>query len=491
MTVVDITSLLDNERGTMFDQQSLMFGDWDDGHIFNYDVGDIADYARMLERDGKALTIEQALTLPIRRAKRTIRRGPASTKVTKFVEEVLLAQANAGGMKIPLNTVIGQMTGAVTNRKAYFEKVWTAREVGGKERIVYDKLAWRPPSTCRIKRNKDNGGFEGFYQTPVRWDNTSTDPILFRPHQSFVYIHGQTKDPLNGVSAMVIPYWCYQTKQKIRFLWYSFLEGQSLPKTVVKAKTKKEAEEGARKLLALRQGGVVGMQDSITHDVLESSGKGAEQFVQALRWLDSEASGSALAGFTDLGSTAAGGTGSFALSKDQTDFFLMSREATSDEMADDFNAYVVADLVRWNFGPNEPCPIFEFGPISESDLQMSVTLLSTLATATSNFAPDEFMEELVEKVAGTLNLDTNRVREGLERAAKERKEKAEQMGIGPDGQQVAATSGAVDAAAKMVENMQNPPKLPPGGNGQVIQPRGLSTNPDTLRPRPFRASRNA
>jgi hypothetical protein len=485
MTVVDITAHLDSERGTMFDMQTLMFADYGEGEVFNYDAGDIRDYANMLDRDGKALTIEQALTLPIRRAKRTIRRGPASVKVTKFVEEAMFAAANSGGMSIPLNTVIGQMTGAITNRKAFFEKVWTEKD----GRIVYDKLAWRPPTTCTVKRDKSSGSFQGFTQVPYRSDGR-TDPIFFSPHYAFVYIHGQTKNPIDGVSQMTVPYWCYQTKQKIRFLWYSFLEGQSLPKTVVKAATQGEADTGARKLLALRQGGIVGLTDRITHDVLESSGKGADQFLQALRWLDSEASGSALAGFTDLGGTAAAGTGSFALSKDQTDFFLMSREATSQEMQDDWNSYVIADLVRWNFGPNEPCPIFEFGPISESDATMSVTLLQNMAASTSNYAPDEFMDELVEKVAGLLEMDTNRVREGLVKAAKERKEKAEAMGLGPEAEGVAATSGAVDAAAKMVQNMQNPPSLPPGGNQQTVTPiRGR--NPDTERPRPFRATRNA
>ena len=486
MTVMDVTASLDVERGTMFDQETLMFANYGDGEVFNYDAANIRDYQEMLDRDGKALTIEQALTLPIRRATRSIRRGPASVKVTKFVEEALFAASNSGGMSIPLNTVIGQMTGAITNKKAFFEKVWTEHE----GRLVYHKLAWRPPSTCTIKRDPATGSFQGFTQTPYRMDNR-TDPIFFDPRYAFVYVHGQSRNPLDGTSAMVVPYWCYQTKQKIRFLWYSFLEGQSLPKTVVKAQTQTEADTGARKLLALRQGGVVGLTDRITTDTIESSGKGAEQFLQALRWLDSEASGSALAGFTDLGGAAAGGTGSFALSKDQTDFFLMSREATSTEMQDDWNSYVVADLVRWNFGPNEPCPIFEFGPISESDATLSVNLLQQLSASATNFVPDEFMEELTEKVAGLLDLDANRVREGLAKAAKKREEQAEQMGMGPEGQQVGATAGAVDAAAKMVHNMQNPPKLPPGGAQQVANPRGVSDNPDTLRPRPIRASRNA
>lgn len=486
MTVVDVTHLLGEERGTAFDQSTLMFSNFEDGEVFNYDAGTIRDFETMLERDGKAATLEQALTLPLRRAQRVIRRGPASVKVTKFVEEALFSQANSGGMKTPLNTVVGQMTGAVVNKKAYFEKVWVEREIGGKSRIAYDKLAWRPATTCSIKRDKSTGAYAGFNQTPIRFEQT--DPLFFDPFHSFVYIHGQTRNPLEGISSMTIPFWCYQTKQKIRFLWYSFLEGQSLPKTVVKAQTQQEADRGARKILGLRQGGVVGLTDKITTDTIESSGKGAAQFKEALQWLDAEASGSALAGFTDLGGSAAGGTGSFALSKDQTDFFLMSREAVSDEMSDDFNSYVVADLVRWNFGASEPCPIFEFGPISEDDAAASINLLSTTAGSATNTLPEEFMDELTEKVASFLNLDTNRVREGLERAAKERKEKAEAMGLNDPGG-VAPVAGAVDAAAKMVENMQNPPSLPQQPN-QNRPPRVVAPNPQD-RPRPLRASRNA
>lgn len=489
MTVVDYTHLLEGERGTAFDQSTLMFSDFDGGGIFSYDAATIRDYAEMLDRDGKAATIEQALTLPIRRASRTIRRGPASVKVTKFVEEALMAQANQQGMKVPLNTVVGQMTGAITNKKAFFEKVWREQE----GRWVYDKLAWRPAGTCTIKRDKRTAAFQGFTQMPIRYEDT--DPILFTPQYAFVYIHGQQRNPLDGYSSMTIPYWCYQTKQKLRFLWYSFLEGQSLPKTIVRANTQTEADKAAKKILALRQGGVVGIgnEGQVSVDAFESSGKGGAQFKEALQWLDSESSGSALAGFTDLGGSAAGGTGSFALSKDQTDFFLMSREADSDEMQDDFNAYVVADLVKWNFGPDEPCPIFEFGPIAEDDAAQAITLLQAMNAQTSSFVPDEFMEELTEKVAGYLNMDTNRVREGLVKAAEERKAAADAMGLQENG--VAPVAGAVDAATKMVQQMQNPP-VPPTqpnqtGSNAPRMPNQPSGKPDSQRPRPPRASRNA
>ena len=448
---MDITHLLGEEQGSSFDDESLMFTSFDEGNIFSYDTARVKDLDEMLRRDGKARTLDQALSLPIRGASRSIRRGPASRKVANFVEEQLFSTANNGGMSISTNTIVAQMTGAMTHRKAYFEKVW--KEQDG--HVVYDKIAWRPPATCSIKRDKRNAAFQGFTQAPVRYGDTKE--IYIKPERAFVYIHGKNRNPLDGVSDMDVAYWCYTTKQKIRFLWYSFLEGQSLPKTVVKAKTQKEADAGARKMLALRSGGVTGITDAITFDVLESSGKGAAQFKEALQWLDLEASGSVLAGFTDLGGAAAGGTGSFALSKDQTDFFLMSRGAVATEMQDDINQFLVADLVRWNFGPKEPCPIFEFGPIAEDDAASAISLLQATSQSTSPVLPIEFMEELIEKVAGFLSLDTARVRDGLARAAKEAEEKAAALGVADPGG-VAPVAGAVGAAAQMVAKAQ-PPRI--------------------------------
>lgn len=473
--VADVTALLGEERGSAFDDHNLLFATFDDGGIFNYDAAHIHDINQMLDRDGKARTLELALSLPIRRASTAIRRGPAKTKVAKFVEEKLFAAANNGGMSTSMNLVVSQMCGAMVHRKAFFEKVFVTDDDG---KLKYDKMAWRPPATCTVKRDKRTGAFEGFVQNPIRIDNL--EPVHFKPMHSFVYIHGTHRNPLDGVSDMSVPYWCYITKQKIRFLWYSFLEGQALPKTVVKARTQPEADRGARKVLGLRSGGVIGITDQIDLDTLESSGKGAGQFKEALQWLDSESSGSVLAGFTDLGGSAANGTGSFALSKDQTDFFLMSRQAVATEMADALNQYVIPDLVRWNFGLNEPCPAIEFGPIAEDDAQMAITLLQATSVTESPVLPREFMEELIERVAGFLNLDTNKVREGLVRAAEEAQEKAEAMGIDSD---VPGVAGAVDAATKMVQNMQNPP--PPPAPPQVAQFRPRTSD---QRPRPPRGA---
>lgn len=444
--IVDITHLLDKEEGTSFDDQSVLFQAFDDGDVFFYDQAKTLDFKRMFERDGKANTLEAVLTLPIRSASSNIVRDGASKKATNLVEQAIFAPPFNGGMSTPMSTVVAQMAQAIVYRKAFFERVWTERD----DQFVYDKVAWRPASTCAIVRDKKNGAFRGFRQRPVRLEDT--DEIKIKAQRAFVYIHGQHRDPMDGTSDLDIAYWCYQTKQKIRFLWYQFLEGQSLPKTIVKSRDEKIATRAARKLIGLRQGGVVGLTDQVEIDTLESSGKGAAQFKEALAWLDAEASNSVLAGFTDLGATAAGGTGSFALSKDQTDFFLMSEQAKSREMEDAINAYLIPDLVHYNFGPGEKMPKFKFGPIAEDDMSSAITLLQAVAVTRSPVLPTEFYNELIERVAGFLGMNTQVVREGLDRVMKEAAAAAESATNNPVAPPVAAAKAAIDTSTRAIIN---------------------------------------
>lgn len=423
--IIDVTHLLDKEEGSALDWNSMFFTGFDDGAIFRYDSVDFAlGMKEMLTGsapDPKAQTLESALALPIRRATFNLTQGRASNAVYERIHGYLFNPANFGGMSTPLNLIIAQMTNAFVYKKSFFEKVWTMADDGG---VTYDKVAWRPPATCAVERDPKTGAFQGFRQMPINLENT--DEKRFGTHRAFVYIHGTHRDPMEGVSDLLVTQWCYKTKQKIRFLWYQYLEGQSLPKTIVKNIDETAAIAAAKKIVGLRNGGIVGLGADNTVDALESNGRGAAEFKAAMQWLDSEASASVLAGFTDLGAAAASGTGSFALSKDQTDFFSMSREAEKREMQDYINNYLISDLMLWNFPKSETPPQFEFGPIDQEDAQAAFSLLQATAQTPANQSvlPQEFFDELSLRVAALLELDVNRVREGLERAKKEAEDAA-------------------------------------------------------------------
>lgn len=457
MTVTDLTHLLGKEQGSAFDHDSILFSAFNDGGVFSYDQTDFArDMARMLRGDvpdPKAQTLESVLSLPIRQAPFYLHQGRARDEVYERIHRIIMDPANNGGMTTPMNLIVAQMCNAFVYKKAFFEKVWVIDELAPRRGVKYDKIAWRPPTTCAVERDEKTGAFMGFRQMPIRLEDT--DEKKFPPKRAFVYIHGTHRDPMEGVSDLLVTQWCYKTKQKIRFLWYQFLEGQALPKTLVKADDETEATEAAKKVIGLRGGGVVGLSSRITADPLESSGRGAAEFKAAMQWLDGEASASVLAGFTDLGAAAASGIGSFALSKDQTDFFLMSREAEKKEMQDFINQYLIADLVFWNFGPETIAPRFEFGPINQDDAHAAISLLQATAQTPVNQSvlPQEFFDELTLRVAGFLELDVVTVREGLERARKEAEARAE---ASPDpavanNPQVAGVKAAVDTATNAVQ----------------------------------------
>ena len=449
MAVEDVTHLLDKEWGSAFDQENVLFNSFEGGAIFNYDEQDIKDTKDMLEVDGKSRTLQRVLSLPIQSAPFSIQKGQSEPEVHQFIENAFMSQANNGGMSTSMRSVVAQMCTAIAFRKAYFEKVLTMKE----GRVVYDKIAYRPATTCTVQRDAHSGSFKGFRQMPVRPGDT--DEIVFPPNKAFVYIHGTDMDPMDGTSDLDIALWCYKTKQKIRFLWYQFLEGQSLPKTIIKNRSEEEAKKAARKLIGLKTGGVVGVSSDNEIDILESSGKGADQFKAAMQWLDSEASGSVLAGFTDLGAAATSGIGSFALSKDQTDFFLLMEGAKSREMQDAINQFLVADLVRYNFGPRAKAPEFEFGPIAQEDAQQAINLLQAIGVTESPVIPKAFYNELIERVASFLELDTQTVRAGLEEGRAEAVAQVEQT-VPPERQaqarRVAEVAGPTRNAFNMVQS---------------------------------------
>src|ERR1039457_6560157 len=99
----------------------------------------------MLTRDGQAAAIEAVLPLPIRQASRAIEAGKDDNGEAEFCRSVLIAPETAGGMKTPLQDVVGQVTSAQTFRKSFHEKCYAVRESDG--RIVYDKIAFRPSAT--------------------------------------------------------------------------------------------------------------------------------------------------------------------------------------------------------------------------------------------------------------------------------------------------------------------------------------------------------
>ncbi len=430
--------------GSEFSMFDIAWGPgWDIEGAFEYaDVMGIEDFRKMLDKDGKARSLEAALTAPVMGAQWHIEPAEADKGEAEFVDHYLRQAWLAGGMKTAFQDVIGQATSARTFRKAFFEKTYKQGSGEFEGKIVYDNLAFRPPETCETWRDDRTGAFKGFRQKPIRKSAVITTEdvkdIVFHPPYCWVHINGQHRNPLSGVSDMQVPLWCFKTKQRVLWLWTVFLTTQAEPRTLVQSG---DHESAAKQVAKLKGGGTVGVNTGTDVEVLESSGQGAKAFQEFIAYLDNQMLASNLAGFLDLTSPTQG-TGSFALSKDQSAFFEMAEERFMKELADSITRNIVGDLVLINFGPDAAFPTFTFEPSGQSGM----TEMMTLLTSRSADLPFEFFQELTKKVANVLDLDEDVVNEALEKAGEIAEQKV-QMGLEMQNQQIAMGGAAPGAGA--------------------------------------------
>lgn len=438
------------EKGSSWDRDRL-FGDYyGDGVLYEGEPTEDCDLEDMLRRDGRARSVEGVLTLPIRAATWKMTPHKNDQGEAAFTEDALMRPTADGGMEVPWQTIVGQLTAGCLYRRACFEKVWRDDDDG---KLRYQKLAYRMPSTCYLARRAEDAAFAGFMQWT--WKGQEFVRVLIPAEKSWVYIHGAHRNPLVGISDLDVCWTAYQTKQKIRWLWAQFLELQVTPRLLAKA-ANGSSEDLAKKVVATKGGGVIaaGNKDDEV-EVIESSGDGAEEYKAAIAYLDSEMAESVLAGFLSLtGAAANQGRGSNALSEDASAFFLDSRKAVLAEIAMSATTDVVAPLVRYNFGRDAAVPTLTPSDIGASDeAQTAVTLFQALASSPnpSLLAPQEFLDMLTERVAGYLGLDTGKVHEAL--TASDRPTVADQLARqGQMTEELAKAHNATGRAEKMVRN---------------------------------------
>lgn len=460
---------LNQEEGSPFGwYDRLLFG-WRDGMVFDYGDWEARDLYEMMGKDYKARQLENVLTLPFISATHNNVAAKGDKGEMEWLNNFWEQDHLNGGCRTPLNMIVDLMTSGVTYKKAFFEKVWVRGQGDFADNVVYGDVAWRPQTTCRMMRDPKHGRFAGFEQEAYYIGPEITKghwPIQVKAKNAFVYVHGLRRDPINGTSDMEIAYWAYKTKQKILFLWFQFLENVSLPRVTVTASDPNVATQIAQQIARLKSSGVIPLAapqgpESVKIDQLDVSGKGAEQFLSAIQWLDNAATDAVLAGFLNLVSGNAQTAGaSNALSKDASDFFLQMEEATAREMEYSIRKDLYAPLIRHNFGKQAAVPHFKFEPLNDVDKATTVTLFQSMITSRGlavpgqSLIPDSFVEMLAEQVAGYIGLDGKVVSADFAKAAATaaaNAAKASAAGASPAGQAIAGVSGAVTAATQAVK----------------------------------------
>lgn len=463
---------LDNETGSAYDWLSfptdLLL---DKGKVTDWpDRGFVRDVEEMLDRDGHAMGILNALSLPLRQANITLEKPDKDIGQTDRIRQELFSSVEDGGMDSALDVAIAQQTLAIALRRTFHEKVFTRRPDGF---IGYKKLAWRPAASCEMVRDRKTGdllGFKQFADIDRRDVKPDWQGFLEIPRiRTCIHIHGQHRDPLYGSSDLAVTSWAYGMKQKVFRLWLVFLDRTALPKTIAYGSSGPEATSNARNLASIKSAGVVGMirnndPAARAFDVLDSAGQGSAQFQQCIHYLDSAMSQSVMAGFMDLTGAANRGRGSYALSADQSGIFLASRHAAAKEIAATWNTEIIAPLVAINYGPDAQVPRLVFEKISQEQTNQAMAMLQTLGSAPNIQVPQEFLYMLIERVGQYLDLPDARVETMLNQAAKDARAQAAAHGqpVPPPGSPAGNLTDAVNGALAAVA------PTPAGGpNGQA------------------------
>jgi hypothetical protein len=444
VTITTREQLPTGEMGSAMGADRL-FGYFDEGRWLTPIAVDDRLIDNMLRIDGRAQTIAQVLTLPLRGMEWSIEPADGDSGEADWVIDKMTRPVEQGGMSTPFNLVLDQLTNATLYKRGYFEKVWTPQPDGT---VTYGKLAYRPPASCQLATTTE-GAPMGFRQRA--WKGGSWVQVDIPAVKSMVHINQQHRRPLDGMSDVETAYALFEHRQKVRFLWYQGLENHALQKAIVKHPNSddKAIQDLAQKVATLKSGGVVGIRGDQSVEPYPAGDM--EGFVVAMNSLASEMAQSVLAGFVDLTSGETG-TGSYALSKDATDLFLKSRTAALDEIATTVVHQAFAPLVRFNLGQDARVPLFKHGSLVQEASQVAVEMLQALATAPSmSVVPQAFLDELTEKVAGLLGLDVAKVKDAIEARA--------QQASTPEGQ----IMNGVDAAMTLVRQANIAPKPAPVG----------------------------
>lgn len=484
MTKELVTQAEDLERGTPFDWNGLGETPWtqlaDDEFLVTTmpEREWIEDCAKMLKAGGQPAAVEKALSLPIRSANLTIEKPEKDKGQTEFVREVLYSGGQSDGMQPDLVGIVAQMAMAIAYKRTYHEIEWTT---GSDGRSRYKKVAWRPPATCEPIRSLANGDLMGFRQMidsrvwadprfrrevvkvgNDRWDQFGY--VRIPANRAVVHIHGQHRDPVNGISDLAVTHWAWKLQQKILLMWATFLDGASLPKVTAYGENPTEANAMARTIASLRGSGVVGLvrppnlDPSIKpYDVLDNSGAGAAQFAEMINYLEQQMTKSVLAGFLDLTSNATRGIGSYALSADQSGLFLTSRQAAAKELGATVTRQLIAPLVRVNFGSKAAVPRLVFEQMGQEQSTLAMQMLQQLGSVQNVSVPPGFLDLLIERVSQFLDLPDDKVEKLLKEHAEVRARMAEQMGRPPEqsGTPEGKLTDTVNAAQDAVTAKQN------------------------------------
>jgi phage gp29-like protein len=356
----------------------------------------IAVYTRMRRSDATVQALELAITLPIRATDWDVR--PASDDPTSKEAADLVYDNLFGGMTHTFDDFLRDALLALLYGFTVFEKVFEERD----DYIVWRKFAPRHPQTIERFLFDETGGLAGVRQ--VGFDPQGRFQRVDIPiDKLLVFIWRREFGSPYGVSVLRAAYKHWFLKDLAYKLQAIALErwAVGIPVGKVPAGTSEQDKQTFLQMLEAMRGheraAMVLPEDYSIELIGAEAGQRANQaFVEAIQHHDTMIVKSVLAQFLNLGT---GDVGSWALSRDHSQLFLMGLNSVAQWFADHINRYAIPQLCRLNFGED----FTDFPELTFADLRL-VLQREVLAEAISKLVqtgiltPDRSLQEWVRDV---------------------------------------------------------------------------------------------
>lgn len=337
-------------------------------------------YEEMRNQDATVAAVLKAIKLPILQAEWQVESGDAQDETQNEIADFV--RRNLEKLEGGFTQFLRESMGYLDFGFYYFEKVYQVKD----GMIVIKKLAPRLPSAHSLWRTSDPEvpGVTQFLPTvPEGKKDFKINPEI--PMSKLVlFTNNKEGDNWEGVSVLRTAYKHWYMKDALyRIATIKLERGAGILKITLPDGATPTDRTNARELgenfKVNEQAYIVvpGKEwnvELMTAGIADQSGASAETINHHNR----EITLNILAQFLDLGS---GSTGSYALSKDQTDFFGLSLRAIADYMAGVLNDQLIKELVDLNFGEQKEYPKFVFSKIGENDYtELSATLEKLVST---------------------------------------------------------------------------------------------------------------
>lgn len=348
----------------------------------------IKEFDKMRLGDSTVAACLNAIMLPILCA--TWHFDPASedsldVEVKDFVEDNLFNKMSRTWAEFLAEALIYLVHG---NR--IFEQVYEFSDDG---KIRIHKFAHRPSDT--IDDYKLKNGDLGVVQKTIK--GTYEIPI----EKLLILVNRKEGDNWEGQSIFRAGYRNYRSKDTLITIDCIAAERQGLgvPRAKLPTGTAKNNPELWRKTVELLrnmradEGGYMIYEAGTETDFMDMKANTTKDLTKSIAYHDRQIEKSVLADFLSLGATS---TGSYALSSDKTEMFLLSLEAIANYICACVDEYVVKRLVDLNYNVTN-YPKLKFSGIRKEDIAKLSAAVSTLVTAKA-LTPDGSMEDYLRTI---------------------------------------------------------------------------------------------